>query len=75
MRFSDSEIILKILTPINRNIYLGDMLPLFVLSSDAPGAIMPALAGPLLLDRSAYQLLPPLIDRSNPRVPMKNKYV
>ena len=53
--------------------YLGDMLPLLVPSSAGPpGPIIPALAGPLLAERSAYQLPPPplLRDLSKAREPV-----
>ena len=53
--------------------YLGDMLPLLVPSSVVPpGPIIPALAGPLLAERSVYQLPPPplLRDLSKAREPV-----
>ena len=47
------------------------MLPLFVPSSAGPpGPIIPALAGPLLAERSVYQLPPLLRDLSKARVPV-----
>ena len=52
------------MNPNQGQAYLGDMLPLLVPSSAGPpGPIIPALAGPLLAERSAYQLPPPPVLR------------
>ena len=61
------------MNPKQGQTYLGDMLPLLVPSSAGPpGPMIPALAGPLLAERSAYQLPPPplLRDRSKAREPV-----